>query len=290
MKQNFWKRFLAMVMAIAIVMSTGVLDSARWLLASDGEGTTQESTENVAPPSDQQGGTSTEELEVGGESGTETGTEDGTETGTEDGTEDGTETGTEDGTEDGTEAGTEDGTEDGTEAGTEDGTEAGTEDGTETGTEDGTETGTEDGTETGTENGTETGTEGETAVQDVVLSLVYWVVYADGSQETTTLTTETLTFTEGVESLSVEKDFAAVEGYTLSVSGMTFNQETGKWGATFARPAESDEQNITLTYSPIVTEPETPAEGEETPADGTETPADGEETPADGEETPADGE
>lgn len=46
MKNGFWKRFLALVMAIAIVASTGVLDSAGWLLANSGEtGTTQEPTE-----------------------------------------------------------------------------------------------------------------------------------------------------------------------------------------------------------------------------------------------------
>ena len=65
MKHSFWKRFLALVMAIAIVLSTGVLDSAGWLLANNGEDTTQEPTgENTTPPSDQQGGSSTETLDL----------------------------------------------------------------------------------------------------------------------------------------------------------------------------------------------------------------------------------
>lgn len=65
MKHSFWKRFLALVMAIAIVLSTGVLDSAGWLLANNGEDTTQEPTgEPTIPPSDQQGGSSTETLDL----------------------------------------------------------------------------------------------------------------------------------------------------------------------------------------------------------------------------------
>ena len=70
MKQGFWKRFLAVTMAIAIVLSTGVLDSAGWLLASNGEGTSQEGTmpgEESGIPEGQQGGTTTEELDLGGE-------------------------------------------------------------------------------------------------------------------------------------------------------------------------------------------------------------------------------
>ena len=72
MKQGFWKRFLAVTMAIAIVLSTGVLDSAGWLLASNGEGTSQEGTvpgEEPGTPEGQQGGTTTEELDLGGETG-----------------------------------------------------------------------------------------------------------------------------------------------------------------------------------------------------------------------------
>ena len=73
MKQGFWKKFLAVVLAITIVLSTGVLDSARWLLASDGgEGTSQGTNDDTTgTPVDQQGGTATGELIVPGTEGEE---------------------------------------------------------------------------------------------------------------------------------------------------------------------------------------------------------------------------
>ena len=214
MKQGFWKRFLALVMAIAIVLSTGVLDHAGWLLASDGEGTSQETTQPTTPPSGQQGGSTTETLDMSGAT-TETTAPTSPTTPTD-----------------------------------------------PTGTTDPTDpTGATDPTAatdptvvtdpTGaTDPSDPTDTTDPTAAQEVTLTVVLSAVYADESKPSHVLANRALTFGEGVQVLSIEEIIPNVEGYTFAISGWEMvKNEAGKWVASFARPAESGNVYIKVTYS-----------------------------------------
>ena len=64
MKHSLHTRVLALIMAIAIVLSTGVLNSAGWLLASGGQETEGEETSGTVSTQPSQGGSATEILTV----------------------------------------------------------------------------------------------------------------------------------------------------------------------------------------------------------------------------------
>ena len=55
MKHSLHTRVLALIMAIAIVLSTGVLNSAGWLLASGGRGSSVEETTETGSTQPSQG-------------------------------------------------------------------------------------------------------------------------------------------------------------------------------------------------------------------------------------------
>ena len=227
MKHSLHTRVLALIMAIAIVLSTGVLNSAGWLLASNGKGNgnSKEATSATDPTQASQGGSTTETLTV--ESTDPTGeSTDPTGESTDPTGESTDPTGE---------------------------------------STDPTGESTDPTGESTDPTGETTDPTGESTEPQasVKLTVELRAVYADDSRESAVLERAELDFTGDETAKTYAVSIPDLEGYTFAITGaaMELNAETGKYEASLSRPGEDSTLVITVTYTPV---PEEPA-GEETP-------------------------
>ena len=230
MKHSLHTRVLALIMAIAIVLSTGVLNSAGWLLASGGRGSSVEETTETGSTQPSQGSSTTETLTV------EPTPQSGEPTGS-DPTQDS------EGTSDPTQSS--EGTSDPTQ------TSEGTSDPTQT------SEGTSDPTQDSAPSESTEATEPQTGVK---LTVVLRAVYSDGKQSHT-LASEELVFGSEETEKTFVADIPAVEGYTFETS--MNKREDGKYETVLSRPDADATRTIDVNYTavePQETEPQETAD------------------------------